>query len=194
MKIFNSNTKKLNRVVPKTNINKIEGATFADKLVKDLTEQNQLFSGSFTSLQNYDYETSFDSRIRKTFNSKNRTNPNTNTIKRNEKDLVLGFRDSILDITSNWIFRQPDLIEILDDTRIKLIFNNVYLQGATNISTSDFHVYVNGVKAPTYLSLEQTPTGTNLIINEFIFKYISFLLNIVQTIKPKHQISLLKSI
>jgi hypothetical protein len=71
MKIFNSNTKKLNRVVPKTNINKIEGATFADKLVKDLTEQNQLFSGSFTSLQNYDYETSFDSRIRKTFNSKN---------------------------------------------------------------------------------------------------------------------------
>ena len=168
MKIFNSNTKKLNRVVPKTNINKIEGATFADKLVKDLTEQNQLFSGSFTSLQNYDYETSFDSRIRKTFNSKNRTNPNTNTIKRNEKDLVLGFRDSIMDITSNWIFRQPDLIEILDDTRIKLIFNNVYLQGATNISTSDFHVYVNGVKAPTYLSLEQTSTGTNLIINEFI--------------------------
>ena len=81
MKIFNSNTKKLNRVVPKTNINKIEGATFADKLVKDLTEQNQLFSGSFTSLQNYDYETSFDSRIRKTFNSKNRTNPNTNTKK-----------------------------------------------------------------------------------------------------------------
>jgi hypothetical protein len=168
MKIFNSNTKKLNRVVPKTNINKIEGATFADKLVKDLTEQNQLFSGSFTSLQNYDYETSFDSRIRKTFNSKNRTNPNTNTIKRNEKDLVLGFRDSIMDITANWIFRQPDLIEILDDTRIKLIFNNVYLQGATNISTSDFHVYVNGVKAPTYLSLEQTSTGTNLIINEFI--------------------------
>jgi hypothetical protein len=168
MKIFNSNTKKLNRVVPKTNINKIEGATFADKLVKDLTEQNQLFSGSFTSLQNYDYETSFDSRIRKTFNSKNRTNPNTNTIKRNEKDLVLGFRDSIMDITANWIFRQPDLIEILDDARIKLIFNNVYLQGATNISTSDFHVYVNGVKAPTYLSLEQTSTGTNLIINEFI--------------------------
>ena len=168
MKIFNSNTKKLNRVVPKTNINKIEGATFADKLVKDLTEQNQLFSGSFTSLQNYDYETSFDSRIRKTFNSKNRTNPNTNTIKRNEKDLILGFRDSIMDITANWIFRQPDLIEILDDTRIKLIFNNVYLQGATNISTSDFHVYVNGVKAPTYLSLEQTSTGTNLIINEFI--------------------------
>jgi hypothetical protein len=168
MKIFNSNTKKLNRVVPKTNINKIEGATFTDKLVKDLTEQNQLFSGSFTSLQNYDYETSFDSRIRKTFNSKNRTNPNTNTIKRNEKDLVLGFRDSIMDITANWIFRQPDLIEILDDERIKLIFNNVYLQGATNISTSDFHVYVNGVKAPTYLSLEQTSTGTNLIINEFI--------------------------
>jgi hypothetical protein len=89
MKIFNSNTKKLNRVVPKTNINKIEGATFADKLVKDLTEQNQLFSGSFTSLQNYDYETSFDSRIRKTFNSKNRTNPNTNTIKRNEKDFLV---------------------------------------------------------------------------------------------------------
>ena len=56
----------------------------------------------------------------------------------------------------------------MDDTRIKLIFNNVYLQGATNISTSDFDVYVNGVRTPTYLSLEQTSTGTNLIINEFI--------------------------
>jgi hypothetical protein len=186
MKIFNSNTKKLNRVVPKTNINKIEGATFVDKLVNDFKNQ-LLTSGSmdgrdkngnelpfaekmveFSASLNYDYETSFDSRIRKTFNSKNRTNPNTNTIKRNEKDLVLGFRDSIMDITANWIFRQPDLIEILDDARIKLIFNNVYLQGATNISTSDFHVYVNGVKAPTYLSLEQTSTGTNLIINEFI--------------------------
>ena len=73
MKIFNSNTKKLSRVVPKTNINKIEGATFADKLVNDFKQQNETFSGSFTSVENYDYETSFDSRAKKTFNSKNIT-------------------------------------------------------------------------------------------------------------------------
>jgi hypothetical protein len=142
MKIFNSNTKKLSRVVPKTNINKIEGATFADKLVNDFKQQNETFSGSFTSVENYDYETSFDSRAKKTFNSKNRINPNQTTITRNEKDLVLGFRRNILDITANSVFRQPDMVEILDDSRIKLIFVGVYLQGATEINTSNFDLYV----------------------------------------------------
>lgn len=168
MKIFNSNTKKLSRVVPKTNINKIEGATFADKLVKDFTEQNELFSGSFTSVQNYDYETSFDSRAKKTFNSKNRINPNQTTITRNEKDLVLGFRQSIIDITANWVFKQPDIVEILNDARIKLTFTGVYLQGATEINPSNFDLYVNGVKVPTYMTIEYSETGVHLIINEFI--------------------------
>jgi hypothetical protein len=168
MNIFNSNSKKLSRVVPKTNINKIEGATFANKLVKDFTEQNQLFSGSFTSVQNYDYETSFDSRTKKTFNSKIRTNPNITTIQRNEKDLVLGFRKSILDITANWVFKQPDIVEILNDARIKLTFTGVYLQGATEINPSNFDLYVNGVKVPTYMTIEHSETGVHLIINEFI--------------------------
>jgi len=186
MKIFNSNTKKLNRVVPKTNINKIEGATFADKLVKDFKNQ-LLTSGSmdgrdengnelpfaekmveFSASLNYDYETSFDSRAKKTFNSKIRTNPNVTTIQRNEKDLVLGFRKSILDITANWVFKQPDIVEILNDARIKLTFTGVYLQGATEINPSNFDLYVNGVKVPTYMTIEHSETGVHLIINEFI--------------------------
>jgi hypothetical protein len=122
----------------------------------------------FSASLNYNYETSFDSRTKKTFNTKNRTNPNQSKVKRSEKDLVLGFRDDILDITANWIFKQPDVIEILDDTRIRLIFNNVYVQGATTITSSNFDVYVNGVRTPSYLSIEQSDTGTNLIINEFI--------------------------
>lgn len=168
MKAFNSNTRKLNRVVPKTDINNIAGASFIEKLVSDAQIQGETFSGSLSSIQNYDYETSFDSRTKKTFNTKNRTNPNQSKVKRSEKDLVLGFRDDILDITANWIFKQPDVIEILDDTRIRLIFNNVYVQGATTITSSNFDVYVNGVRTPSYLSIEQSDTGTNLIINEFI--------------------------
>jgi hypothetical protein len=168
MKAFNSNTRKLNKVVPKTDINNIAGASFIEKLVSDAQIQGETFSGSLSSIQNYDYETSFDSRTKKTFNTKNRTNPNQSKVKRSEKDLVLGFRDNILDITANWIFKQPDVIEILDDTRIRLIFNNVYVQGATTITSSNFDVYVNGVRTPSYLSIEQSDTGTNLIINEFI--------------------------
>ena len=168
MKIFNSNTRKLTRQVPKTDINKILGASFVDKLVNDSKEQSEIFSGSLTSVSSYDYETSFDSRIKKTFNSKIRSNPNPTTIQRSEKDLVLGFRDNILDITANWVFRQPDLIEILDDERIRLVFNNVYLQGATTITSSNFDVYVNGVRTPSYLTIEQSTTGVHLIINEFI--------------------------
>lgn len=168
MKIWNSNTRKLDRQVPKTDINKIPGASVIDKLASDLKIQGETFSGSLASVQTYDYETSFDSRTKKTFNSKTRSNPIPTTIQRSEKDLVLGFRDDILDITANWVFRQPDEIEVLEDTRIRLIFNNVYLQGATKITTSNFDVYVNGVRTPTYLSIEQSDTGVNLIINEFI--------------------------
>jgi hypothetical protein len=168
MKAFNSNTRKLNKVVPKTDINNIAGASFIEKLVNDAQLQGETYSGSFASVEDYNYESSFDSRTKKTFNTKNRTNPNQSKVKRSEKDLVLGFRDDILDITANWVFKQPDVIEILDDARIRLIFNNVYLQGATTITSSNFDVYVNGVRTPSYLSVEQSETGVNLIINEFI--------------------------
>jgi len=168
MKAFNSNTRKLNKVVPKTDINNIAGASFIEKLVNDAQLQGETYSGSFTSVEDYNYQSSFDSRTKKTFNTKNRTNTNQSKIKRSEKDLVLGFRDDILDITANWVFRQPDFIEVLDDARIRLIFNNVYLQGATTITSSNFDVYVNGVRTPSYLSVEQSETGVNLIINEFI--------------------------
>jgi hypothetical protein len=168
MKAFNSNTRKLNRVVPKTDINNIVGASLIEKLVNDAQLQGETYSGSFASVEDYNYESSFDSRTKKTFNTKNRTNPNQSKVKRIEKDLVLGFRNDILDITANWVFRQPDFIEVLDDARIRLIFNNVYLQGATTITSSNFDVYVNGVRTPSYLSIEQSEIGVNLIINEFI--------------------------
>jgi hypothetical protein len=168
MKAFNSNTRKLNRVVPKTDINNIVGASLIEKLVNDAQLQGETYSGSFASVEDYNYESSFDSRTKKTFNTKNRTNPNQSKVKRSEKDLVLGFRNDIMDITANWVFRQPDFIEVLDDARIRLIFNNVYLQGATTITSSNFDVYVNGVRTPSYLSIEQSEIGVNLIINEFI--------------------------
>lgn len=168
MKIFNSNTRKLDRAVPKADINKIAGASFIDKLVSDAQIQGETYSGSLASVQNYEYQTSFDSREQKTFNSKTRINTNLSKVKRSEKDLVLGFRDEIMDITANWIFRQPDFIEILDDKRIRLIFNNVFLQAVTKIETANFDVYVNGVRTPTYLSVEQSDTGVHLIVNEFI--------------------------
>jgi hypothetical protein len=168
MKAFNSNTRKLNKVVPKTDINNIAGASFIEKLVNDAQLQGEAYSGSFTSVEDYNYESSFDSRTKKTFNTKNRTNPNQSKVKRSEKDLVLGFRNDIMDITANWVFRQPDFIEILDDARIRLIFNNVYIQAVTQLHEANFDVYVNGVRTPSYLSFEQSETGVQLIINEFI--------------------------
>jgi hypothetical protein len=168
MRAFNSNTKKLNRVVPKADINNIAGASFIEKLVSDAQLQGETYSGSLATVQNYQYDSSFDSRTKQTFNTKNRTNLNQSKVKKNEKDLVLGFRDNIMDITANWVFKQPDLIEVLDDRRIRLVFNNVYVQGATTITNSNFDVYVNGVRTPSYLSIEQSDTGTHLIINEFI--------------------------
>lgn len=168
MKAFNSNTRKLNRVVPKTDINNIVGASFIEKLVNDSKIQGETYSGSLASVQTYDYETSFDSRAKQSFNTKNRINPNQSKIKRSEKDLVLGFRNDIMDITANWVFRKPDFIEILDDKRIRLTFNNVYIQAVTQLHEANFDVYVNGVRTPSYLSVEQSETGVNLIINEFI--------------------------
>ena len=55
MKAFNSNTRKLSKVVPKTDINNIAGASFIEKLVSDAQIQGETFSGSLSSIQNYDY-------------------------------------------------------------------------------------------------------------------------------------------
>lgn len=186
MKVFNSNTKKITKVVPKTNITKLDGATFANKLVSDYLAQSAslalldgkddvtnltgslLASLELNTSKNYDYESSFDSRVKTTFNNKTKVNTNPTKINKSEKDLVLGFRRNILDITANSVFRQPDVIEILDDTRIKLIFNNIYLQAATEINDSNFDVYLNGVKVSANITIEHLETGVNLIINEFI--------------------------
>lgn len=168
MKAFNSNTRKLNRIVPKTDINNIAGASFIEKLISDAQLQGETYSGSLASVENYQYNSSFDSRTKQTFNTKNRTNPTQSKVKRSEKDLVLGFRDEILDITANWVFRQPDYIDVLDDGRIRLTFNNVFIQAVTQLHEANFDVYVNGVRTPSYLSFEQSETGVHLIINEFI--------------------------
>ena len=186
MRVFNSNTKKITKVVPKTNITKLDGSTFANKLVSDYLAQSAslaLLDGrddisgltgslaaslEFNTSKNYDYDSSFDSRVKNTFNNKTKVNANPIKINKPEKDLVLGFRRNILDITANSVFRQPDVIEILNDQRIKLIFNNVYLQAATEINDSNFDVYVNGVRVPTYMTIEHSEIGVHLIINEFI--------------------------
>lgn len=70
MRKFISNTKHLNRVVPKTNINNIVGASFIDKLIDDTEAQiESLASASFTNAQSYDYTSSFDTRIKQKFDT-----------------------------------------------------------------------------------------------------------------------------
>lgn len=81
MKKFISNTKHLSRVVPKTNINNIVGASFIDKLINDTESQIEILaSASFTTANAYDYTSSFDTRIKQKFDSITRNELISNTL------------------------------------------------------------------------------------------------------------------
>lgn len=216
MKKFVSNTKQLNRVVPKTDMNKIPGGNFIQKLVDDAESQLELLqSASFNTAQSYDYTSSFDSRIKQTFNSSTKNevifnslsvttgssytdklikdtqaqldllvsssytnaiqydysssfdsrihsifsshNKKANTIfvSKSEKDNVLDFRTQMLDYTANMVFSRVDLIELLDDSVIRLTLYDTILQATNETHISGFEIYVNGIKITTDYDVTQ---------------------------------------
>ena len=139
---FNSNTRKLNKVVPKVNINNLTN--------NDLTG----------SLLNIEIPTNTK------FQSKTRSNPNPTKLI-NNKNTINNFYQEILENSARYISRQVDSFDNVANT---LTIYNVYLDyGTEGASPENFEILVYGLHIPGDYTIKEI--GNNVVItlgNEYI--------------------------
>ena len=130
MKKFVSNNRQLNKVIPKTDINKISGGNFIQKLVQDAELQIEtLASSSFNTAQTYDYTSSFDSRIKQKFNQFIKEKIVSNTFVSNANtsytDKLIKATKSQMDLLVSASYTNASTYDYSSsfDTRIHSIFN-----------------------------------------------------------------------
>ena len=139
---FNSNTRKLNKVVPKVNINNLTN--------NDLTG----------SLLNIEIPTNTK------FQSKTKSNPNATKLV-NNKNTINNFYQEILENSARYISRQVDSFDNVANT---LTIYNVYLDyGTEGASPENFEILVYGLHIPGDYTIKEI--GNNVVItlgNEYI--------------------------
>lgn len=141
---FNSNTKKLNKVIPKVNINNLTG--------NDLTG----------SLQNIKIPSNTK------FESKTKSNPNPiKTI--NNKNTISDFHEEILQHSAMWIKLKVDAFNNVANTLT--IYNMHTDYGTKGASPDNFEVMVFGLHIPGDYTVKDTPIGVVVTLND---RYIDF--------------------
>ncbi len=183
---FNSNARKLNRVIKQINLNNLSGSGYLDNLIDDYKLQSSL-SASFDGRDEngnplsqeqamlelsasiaYNYNTSFDTTISTKFNSNTRSNPNPTKLV-NNKTKISSFYQEILEHSARYISRQVD---IFDNTENTLTIYNVSLDYGTEGPSSDnFEVLVYGLHIPGDYTITQIGNNVVVKLND---EYIDF--------------------
>jgi len=133
---FNSNNRKLNKVVPKVNINNLTN--------NDLTG----------SLQNIEIPTNIK------FQSKTRSNPNPIKLV-NNKAKISNFYQEILQNSARMIQRKIDLFDNTEFGSLTIL--NVYLDyGTEGANPDNFDVLVYGLQIPGDYSVKEV--GNNVVV------------------------------
>jgi len=144
LKQFSSNTRKLNRVVPKVNINNLTN--------NDLTG----------SLQNIEIPTNTK------FQSKTRSNPNPIKLV-NNKTKISDFYQEILENSARYNQR---MIDAFDNNRNTLTIYNVSLDyGTEGASPNNFEVLVYGLHIPGNYKIEEVGNDVVITLNEYYIDY-----------------------
>ena len=183
---FNSNTRKLNRVIKQINLNNLSGSGYLDNILSDYTTQLSL-SSSFdgrdengielpieqailelsASLQ-YDYNTSFDTSIPNKFNSNTKSNPNPTKLV-NNKNKINNFYQEILQNSARQITREIDEFDNIENT---LTVYNVKLDyGTEGASPDNFEVLVYGLHIPGDYTIKEIGNNVVIKLND---EYIDF--------------------
>jgi hypothetical protein len=150
LKQFNSNTRKLNRVVPKININNLTN--------NDLTG----------SLQNIEIPTNTK------FQSKTRSNPNPIKLV-NNKTKISDFYQEILENSARYNQR---MIDAFDNDRNTLTIYNVSLDyGTEGASPNNFEVLVYGLHIPGNYKIEEVGNDVVITLNEYYIDYDNVTVN-----------------
>ena len=186
LKQFNSNARKLNRVIQQINLNNLSGSGYLDNLLEDYKTQTSLsssfdgrdingnpLSSSQAMLElsasiAYNYNTSFDTSIPTKFQSKTRSNPNPINVV-NNKGKLNDFYTEILQFGARYIGRHIDTFDSVNNT---LTLYNVTLDYGTEGATPDnFEVIVNGLHMPGIFTINQI--GNDVVI-KLLEDYIDY--------------------
>jgi hypothetical protein len=155
LKQFNSNNRKLNRVVPKVNVNNLTN--------NDLTG----------SLQNIEIPNNTK------FQSKTRSNPNPIKLV-NNKTTISDFHQEILENSAR---HTEGIIDAFDNNRNTLIIYNVYLDyGTEGASPNNFEVLVYGLHIPGNYKIEEVGNDVVITLNEYYIDYDNVTINNIYVI------------
>ncbi len=150
LKQFNSNTRKLNKVVPKVNINNLTN--------NDLTG----------SLQNIEIPTNTK------FQSKTRSNPNPIKLV-NNKTKISDFYQEILENSARYNQRVID--EFDNNTNTLTIYNVTLDYGTEGASPNNFEVLVFGLHIPGNYTIKEVGNNVVITLNEEYIDYDNVTIN-----------------
>jgi len=192
LKQFNSNTRKLNRVIQQINLNNLSGSGYLDNLLEDYQTQTSLsssfdgrdingnpLSSSQAMLElsasiTYNYNTSFDTSIPTKFQSKTRSNPNPIKLV-NNKTTISDFHQEILEHSARYVQRNVD---VFDNNLNTLTIYNVSLDyGTEGASPNNFEVLVFGLHIPGNYKIEEVGNNVVITLNEEYIDYDNVTIN-----------------
>jgi hypothetical protein len=197
LKQFNSNNRKLNRVIKQINLNNLSGSGYLDNLIDDykiqinlsasldgrgtiLNPLSEIETGSagqdgYSNLPNelsasieYTYTPSFDVRIPTKFGGATRSNANSIKLV-NNKTKISNFYQEILEHSARYVSRQID--EFNNSENTLTIYNVTLDYGTEGASSDNFEVLVYGLHIPGDYTITQIGNNVVVKLND---EYIDF--------------------
>ena len=194
---FNSNARKLNRVIKQINLNNLSGSGYLDNIIDDykiqinlsasldgrgtiLNPLSEIETGSagqdgYSYLPNelsasieYTYIPSFNVRIPTKFGGATRSNPNPIKLV-NNKTKISNFYQEILEHSARYISRQID--EFNNSENTLTIYNVTLDYGTEGASSDNFEVLVYGLHIPGDYTITQIGNNVVVKLND---EYIDF--------------------
>jgi hypothetical protein len=200
---FNSNTRKLNRVIKQINLNNLSGSGYLDNLIDDykiqinlsasldgrgtiLNPLSEIETGSagqdgYSYLPNelsasieYTYTSSLDVRIPTKFGGRTRSNPNPIKLV-NNKTKISDFYQEILENSARYNQR---IIDEFDNVKNTLTIYNVTLDyGTEGASPNNFEVLVFGLHIPGDYTIKEVGNNVVITLNERYIDYDNVTIN-----------------
>jgi len=187
LKQFNSNVRKLNRVIQQINLNNLSGSGYLDNLLEDYKTQTSLSSSfdgrdingnplsssqamlELSASTAYNYNTSFDTSIPTKFNSNTKSNPNPIKVV-NNKTTISDFYQEILENSARYVKRSVDSFNN-DGFGTLTILNAQLDYGTEGVSADNFELLVYGLNIPGDYSVKEVGSDVVITLND---EYIDF--------------------
>jgi len=189
---FNSNTRKLNRVIQQINLNNLSGSGYLDNLLEDYQTQTALsssfdgrdingnpLSSSQAMLElsasiAYSYTASLDVRIPTKFGGRTRSNPNPIKLV-NNKTTISDFHQEILEHSARYVQRNVDAFD--NNTNTLTIHSASLDYGTEGASPNNFEVLVFGLHIPGNYTIKEVGNNVVITLNEEYIDYDNVTIN-----------------